>query len=133
MSKEIIDRLRAGLDTFNRTGQIESDVFDPDVQMIQASSIVDTAGTFQGRQGLIDALGELREAFDDMSFEAEDVVEAPDGRLVMFIRIRGRGKGSGIEMDNAIAWLLTLRDDKIARLVVFEERDDALEAAGLSE
>jgi ketosteroid isomerase-like protein len=133
MSEEIIDRLRAGLDAFNQTGEIESDLLDPNLEMHQASSIIDTAGVFHGRDGLRAALRELQEAFDDLSFEPEKIIETPGGELVAFIRVRGRGRGSGMEMDNAIAWVVALRDDKIVRIVVYEERADALEAAGLSE
>jgi ketosteroid isomerase-like protein len=131
MAEEAIERLRAGLDAFNRTGEIDADLFDPEVEMIQASSIIDTAGEFQGPDGLVAALGELRGAFDDLRFELEDVSEAPDGRFVEVIRVRGRGKGSGLEMDNRIAWLVTLREGKISRLVVYEEPAEAFDAVGI--
>jgi len=133
MSEETIDRLRAALDAFNRTGEIGPDLLDSNIEMHQASSIIDTAGVFHGREGLREMLGELQEAFEDLSFEAEEISETPEGEIVAFIRVRGRGKGSGIEVDNAIAWVVTLRDDSIARIVVYEERAEALEAAGLSE
>ena len=51
----------------------------------------------------------------------------------MFIRARGRGRGSGAELDNRIAQVWTIRDDKAIRLVAYEERADALKAVGLSE
>ena len=38
-----------------------------------------------------------------------------------------------MQMDNAIAWIATAHDDKITRVVVYEERADALAAAGLTE
>ncbi len=133
MSEEILDRLRAGLDTFNRTGEFESDLLDPNLELHQASSIIDTAGVFHGRDGLRASLRELQEAFDDLSFEAERIIETQGGEFVAFIRVRGRGRGSGMQIDNAIAWVVALRDDKIVRIVVYEEQAEALEAAGLSE
>ena len=133
MPDELIERLRAELDTFNRTGRIGMDLFDPEIEVIQASSIIDSAGVFHGEGGLRDVVGELREAFDDLRFEAEDVLPATDGRIVVFIRVHGRGKGSGMQMDNAIAWIATAHDGKFTRVVVYEERADALAAAGLTE
>lgn len=132
-SQENLDRLRAGFALFNRTGEIDIDRYAPDVELHQASSIIDTAGTFHGRDGLRASLQELREAFDDLSFEAEKFIEAPGGEIVVFIRARGRGRGSGMEIDNSIAWVLSLRDDQIARIVVYEEQAEALKAAGLAE
>ena len=43
----------------------------------------------------------------------------------------GRGRGSGVEMDNRIAWVWTYRDDKVVRVVGYEEPAEALEAVGL--
>jgi ketosteroid isomerase-like protein len=73
----------------------------------RTSSIVDTAGVFHGRDALRDALRELQEAFEELSFEAEKFIEAPDGEVVVFIRARGRGRGSRVEIDNRIAHLWT--------------------------
>jgi hypothetical protein len=37
-----------------------------------------------------------------------------------------------VKIDNHIAWVFTLRGHQVARLVVYEEQADALEAVGLS-
>ena len=131
MHEEIIERLRASLDAFTSTGAIAGDLLEPDVELIQASSIIDTAGEFRGREGLLEALGELREAFDDLRFELEEAIPASEGRIVALMRVHGRGRGSGMQLDNRIAWLITLREERVSRIVVYEEREEALEAAGL--
>ncbi len=41
-------------------------------------------------------------AFEVLSLEAEKVIEAPDGEVVVFVRVRGRGRGSRMEVDNLI-------------------------------
>jgi ketosteroid isomerase-like protein len=133
MTQEIINRLRAGLDAFNRTGELDTEFLASEFEMHQASSIIDTAGVFYGRDALHGSLNELAESFEDLSFEAEKFFEAPSGEVLVFIRARGRGRGSGLEMDNRIAWVWTFRGDKAVRLVVYEEQADALEAVGLSD
>ena len=133
MSQKNIDRLRSSLDVFNRTGEIVEDHLAPDFEMQQASSIIDTAGTFRGPKGLQNALLELRESFDELSFNPAKFCEAPGGEIVAFIRVRGRGRGSGMAIDNEIAWVWTVRDDKAVRCVVYEEPADALQAVGLSQ
>jgi uncharacterized protein len=133
MSQENIDRLGAGYETFNRTGEYEVDLLALEFELHQDSSLIDSAGVFHGRDAFRDVLRKLREAFDELNFEAEKFIEAPDGKIVVFIRASGRGQGSGVEIDNRIAHVWTFRDDKAVRLEAYENRAEALEAAGLSE
>jgi ketosteroid isomerase-like protein len=131
-TSELIDRLRIGLDTFNRTGEAPIEGFlAPEFELHQASSIVDTAGVFHGPNAFRESLGELSESFDQLTFEAERFLEAPGGEIVILVHTRGRGRISGMELDNHIAWVWTFRDEKAVRLVVYEEPGDALEAVGL--
>ena len=133
MSQENIDRIRSGFETFNRAGEIDVDYFAPDFELHQASSIVDTAGVFHGPDAFRDVLSELQGAFEELSFEAEEFIEAPGGDIVVFIRARGHGRGSGVEVDNQIAQVWTFRDDKAIRIIAYEEPAEALKAVGLRE
>jgi ketosteroid isomerase-like protein len=54
-------------------------------------------------------------------------------RVVVGIRYRGRGRGSGVEVDDHLFEVHTLRAGKIIRKVEFKRRSEALEAAGLPE
>lgn len=65
MSEEMINRLRSGIEEFNRTGALDGGLLAADVEFRQADSIVDTAGTFVGKDGLRAAFQELRETFRD--------------------------------------------------------------------
>jgi ketosteroid isomerase-like protein len=129
---ERIERLRAGIEEFNRTGEVPTELYHPDFELHQSSSIVDTAGLFHGPGASQASLDELNEAFEDMTFEPEGFVEAPGGEIVVLIHTKGRGRASGLELDNHIAWVWTFRDGKAARLVIYEEPGEALEAVGLS-
>jgi ketosteroid isomerase-like protein len=132
MASERIDRIRAALNGFLRTGEFPPGAFAPDLEIRQASSIVDTAGTFQGPGAIEEVLEELRESFDDLRFEPERFAEAPTGEVVVIVRVRGRGRGSGIEIDNQIAWVGTYDEtDALKRLEVFEEPAEALGSVGL--
>jgi ketosteroid isomerase-like protein len=126
-----IERLRAGIEAFNRTSELDISYLAHDFEMHQASSIIDTEGVFFGPDALQGALKELRESFEDLSYEAEQFLETPDGRVLVLIRARARGRGSGVEIDDRIAWVWTFRDDKAVRLDVYEEREEALKAVGL--
>jgi ketosteroid isomerase-like protein len=133
MSREKVDRIRTSMERFNRTGEIDVSYLAPDFELHQASSIIDTAGVFHGPEAFRGVLSELRESFEELSVEAEEFMEAPGGEIVVVVRVRGRGRGSGIELDNVIAHVWTYRDDQAIRMVVYEEKADALEAVGLRE
>jgi ketosteroid isomerase-like protein len=68
-------------------------------------------------------------------FVVGDLEEALDGGdlVVATVLSRGRGRGSGIEIDARFHRVYTLRDDRIVRMDEFAQRAEALEAAGLSE
>ena len=76
---------------------------------------------------------ELDESFEDMRWEPEQFIEAPDAEVVVFVRAQARGRGSGIEVDNHIAHVWSFRGDTSVRMVIYEEQADALEAVGLDQ
>jgi ketosteroid isomerase-like protein len=68
--------------------------------------------------------------WDDYELIPEAFAASGDCVLVT-VRVAGRGKGSGIEIDARFYDLYTLRDRKIVRMDQFTEQAEALEAAGL--
>jgi ketosteroid isomerase-like protein len=56
-----------------------------------------------------------------------------DERVLVFVRARATGLGSGAPTDAPIAHELTFRDGLIARIKVYLDRSEALEATGLAE
>jgi ketosteroid isomerase-like protein len=131
MASELADRLRAGLEEFNRTGVIPRGFYAPDFELHQASSIVDTQGVFRGADAATESLTELTDSFADLTFEPEEILEAPGGELVVLIHTRGRGRASGMVIDNHIAWVWTFRDGLAIRMVVYEDQREALAAVGI--
>lgn len=127
-----VDRLREEIEAFGRGERSSDEVLAPDFEIHQSSSIIDTAGVFRGRDAIRDSLSELQESFDDMTFEPEGFLEAPGGEVVVLIHTTGRGKGSGLEIDNHIAWVWTFRGGQAVRMTVYEEPAEALRAVGLT-
>jgi ketosteroid isomerase-like protein len=66
-------------------------------------------------------------------FEPESFRAVGTDRVLVFVRLRGIGTGSGVEVEAPIAHLLTLRDGQVVRLASYIDRRKALEAAGLRE
>jgi ketosteroid isomerase-like protein len=72
------------------------------------------------------------ESFEDLVVSYEETIDAGD-RVVLKTHVSGRGRGSGVEVDDRSYMVWTLRRGKVLRMDEFTERADALEAAGLSE
>jgi ketosteroid isomerase-like protein len=62
----------------------------------------------------------------------EESIDAGD-QVVVAVRYSGRGRASGIELEDRSFEVHTVRDGKVARKRDFKTRSEALEAAGLSE
>jgi len=74
------------------------------------------------------------EAWDTFVGEAEEVESAPaEDRAFVALRFRGRGKGSGIEIEDRLFWVAEVRGGRLYRISEYSDRAEALEAAGLSE
>ena len=82
------------------------------------------------REWLDDAFGELWQEF---RIEVEELLDAPDGRVLAGGRLVGTGKASGVETELRGYWVLWFENSKVVRRQVFLDRSEALEAAGLSE
>ena len=89
-------------------------------------------GRLYGHQELRRWFREWYESFEDFEHTCDELIDA--GQQVVSVgRDRGRGRGSGVEVEDPIAGVWTIRDGKIVRVVWFSTRDEALEAADLSE
>ena len=62
-----------------------------------------------------------------------EFIDAGEDQVVVVERFGGRAKISGVETEQTEAVVSTIRDGKIARCREFMTRDEALDAAGLSE
>jgi ketosteroid isomerase-like protein len=70
--------------------------------------------------------------WDDLRLTPERISEHGD-RVLVFLRVEGRGKGSGVPVVIHSADIWTIRDGKIASLEGFPDRAEALEVMGLSD
>jgi ketosteroid isomerase-like protein len=86
----------------------------------------------QGHDAVRASLAHWKAEWDDYEVMPEEFVDTDD-RVVATVRLRGRGRGSGVEIDARFYDVYTLRDGKIVRMDQFTERSEALEAVGLSD
>jgi ketosteroid isomerase-like protein len=90
------------------------------------------AGIHRGHEEVRRLIDTQLEVFEDVAIEVEQFFESGD-QVVAFVRQRGRGGASGVEVEIRIGHLWTMREGKAVRLQVFPDREKALEAAGIKE
>jgi uncharacterized protein len=133
MSQENVEMVRRAYEAYNR-GDIDGAVSDfaPDCRYTAAGTIPDRTGVFHGREGYKEFIGWLRSEFDDAQAGIDELIDAGD-TVVVGSTLRGRGKQSGAEAKFTFWQTWTVQDGKFVRGQGFASREEALEAAGLSE
>ncbi len=93
----------------------------------------DDRGPMHGKDAVRAWLQDWIDMFDEFRMELVELVDASEDTLVVAERYGGRAKLSGVDTDSTVWTVLTLRDRRIARGREYPSREQALEAAGLSE
>ena len=104
---------------------------DPEVVFVVRHPFPERAET-TGADGIERYMRRFLDNWASYAVEARDLQATGDVVLVDAVQ-RGEGKASGIEMEQGFFMLFTFRSGKVVRIESILERDDALEAAGLSE
>ena len=87
---------------------------------------------YRGHESLLRVMAEWTGTWDDWSVEILSIREIGD-RVLVGARQRGRGKSSGAPVEAEVAFVFTVRHDKIARWQMFHSEQQALEAVSLNE
>jgi ketosteroid isomerase-like protein len=125
MSQADVEVLRRGFEAFSQEGisgvlPLGSDDFE----------LVTPGIVGGGREGLTRALQDQLDVFEEWTVEPEEFIDLGDQVLVV-VRQRARGRGSGVTIDTHSAWVFTMRDGKAVRLAIHVGKQEAL--AALSE
>jgi ketosteroid isomerase-like protein len=133
MSQGNVEIVRGLIEAWDRGDyQTGLESVDPDIELIAAYGTADLDGTYRGHQGLAEMLVGFWTEFDEPRIVIEETIRAGDN-VVVGVRFFGRGKRSGAEID-APAWhVWSLREGKAVRWLLVRTKEEALEAAGLSE
>jgi ketosteroid isomerase-like protein len=132
MSVETVDLVRAGLDAF-LSGDLERarGMTHPEAVTVRHPPLPD-AQSYHGFEGVVRAYADWTTDFDEYEMRPDEFIDAGD-RVVVDVFQRGRGRASGAVVE-ARVWLTYWVDDgKIVRMEIFNERQQALRAAGMPE
>ncbi|MEK6252398.1 MAG: nuclear transport factor 2 family protein [Actinomycetota bacterium] len=133
MSKENVELAHRGLDALNRGGvDAVIDLCDPEVEWIAIPGFLPDAEDFHGHAGVRAWFEKVGEALGETHWEAEEITDGGE-RLLVALKLRTSGRTSGIKGEFRIFQAWTIRNGKLVRLESYLSREEALEAAGLSE
>ena len=131
MSQENVEIVKAVIEAVNR-GDLDAAFQDaaPGFELDFSRAVGPWRGVFgfdQARR----VTEEIREIWESARLEPQEFIEAGDLVVVPGTQhVKGRG---GIEVVARATFVWTIRNGAIERMVMYQEKEDALEAVGLSE
>jgi uncharacterized protein len=133
MSQENVEIVRRSLKAM-ADGDVEEllSLYAPEIEFLPLTGTHVGSGGYRGHSGVRDYFAEAEAVWDVVRPEPEAMQSVGDD-VIVFGHCAIRGKASKLETREAMAWVITVRDGKIARHRVFRTGKQALEAAGLEE
>jgi ketosteroid isomerase-like protein len=134
-SPEVLEYFKEGFECWNG-GELDlmQDHYAEDGEFDMSAVFTDTR-PFRGHESMRRQWDEIWETFEGMRMDPLEVFDIGGGRFVADVRLWGRGKRSGAEVDQRFAYLYTMResDEKIVRCQLFPTVEAAMDAATASE
>jgi ketosteroid isomerase-like protein len=131
VSPEIAERFKEGFECWNG-GELDvmQDMYAEDGEF-DLSAVFTDIRPFRGHESMRRQWDELWETWEGVRMDPLEVFDLGDGRYVADVRLWGKGKRSGAEVDQRVAYLYTLRDSdlKIVRCQLFPTVEAAMDAA----
>jgi ketosteroid isomerase-like protein len=131
-SQEKVDVVRRAIDAFNdRDLDAAMQDCDPEIEIDWSRSRGVEAGVYRGYDACRSFWGTLIDTFDRITVAADEFIASGD-HVVVPNRARVWGR-DGIEVAARSVAVVTLRHGRIVAWSLYQERAEALEAAGLRE
>ena len=134
MSQEQLANLRRGHEAFSR-GDVAAimDVATSDVEWGATGAFPGLEAVYRGPEGVQAWVDTIRSVWEEFEVTLDEVVSDETDLLVVAELLRGRGVGSGVEVEMRVYSAYWFKGAKVRKRSAFSERSAALEAAGLSE
>jgi uncharacterized protein len=127
MSQENVETVRRAFEAFARhDNEAIFPLYDPEVEIHD----VFLDHLYRGFDGVREFFRDWLAAWDEYSSEVGEWIDAGD-HVIAAVHTWGRGKQSGVPVEQRQWHVWRLRDGKLWRLRVYATKDDALKAVGL--
>jgi ketosteroid isomerase-like protein len=134
MSQENVELVRLGYEAWNRQ-DFDTAIanIDPEVEWTFATGARPPGAdaSYHGHAGVREFWRLFIEPWQEVEIEVEDTRTTGD-LVVAFVQFHAKAR-DGLEVDAPFAHVFTVRDGKTVRFKSFDDRAEALEAAGLRE
>jgi ketosteroid isomerase-like protein len=134
MSDENVEVVRAAIDAYNR-GDWDAMLKDaaPDCEFDFSRAMGPRRGVHSLAQvrALLENFGGFFETFESVRVEVDEFIDAGE-HVVVPVTLHARGR-EGIEVKARPTGVWTIRDGVVVRVCLYQDLEDALEAAGLRE
>jgi ketosteroid isomerase-like protein len=130
VSQENVDVVRRIYAVWAKEGSpVRSGLLDPNIEWVNPPDAVEH-GTHRGLDAFAGAVDAVSDTFEGVGVDIDEILDAGD-RVVVLATLRGRGRGSGADVERRQGYVWTLRDGKVIRFQWFNNPDDAMSAAGV--
>lgn len=127
MSREQTESIERGFAAWNRRDlEVALSGLHPDVEWRIPDPGLDIDGVYRGREGVRRFWELFWDAWERISLEAEQFIELSADRLVVLVLFRGKGKGSGAEIERRVVHVYEFKDGKIFGFDFHWETEEAL-------
>jgi ketosteroid isomerase-like protein len=104
----------------------------PEVELFSLMAQLD-ASPYRGYAGIRRYFRDVDATWDEWRVDVEQLVPAPDGRVVIVMSTHMRGKSSGLPFTQRVANLWEFRDDKLWRATLYRDPAEAVRAIDKSQ
>jgi ketosteroid isomerase-like protein len=133
MSEENVEVVKSFFAAFAERDQTAAAaVLDPDVEIRPAIVGGPEGVVYRGLQGNRRFWHDIDATWKEFRIEAEEFRDLGE-RVLVLGRASARSQGSGIALEQPVAWLAVLFERRIVEFRSFSHQEEALKAAGLSE
>jgi ketosteroid isomerase-like protein len=136
VSQENVEVVREAIDLVTRASRGDQrprlfDLLSPDLE-IDMSRRVFNPDIYRGHAGLRRLFQETQEVWEEFSVVPERFIDAGE-RAVVIETLRGRGRTSGLEIENRSAVIWTVQEGQVIRMEMGLDPEEALASVRLAE
>jgi ketosteroid isomerase-like protein len=133
MSSENVELLRSMLDAYNEHG-VEAMLryIDADFEVTVPPSLSVEPDTYRGHEGMRHYFESFADVMDEVRFDAEAFVDAGD-RAVATTRLTARARETGLEVEQQVFQVWTVRDGRAVKAEVYPTKAEALRSVGIAD
>lgn len=132
MARENVEAVQAAIEAFNRRdGAAFGVLLADDAEIVPVRAVLE--GTvYRGPDAASMYCAAVDESWESLRWEVEEIRDG-NGWVLALGRIRGRGRGTGAEIDARAGWVTRFRDGLVTSFRTYADRAEALKAVGLRE